>query len=477
VRELASIPNSQRNEKYVWENQKDLSNCSIRIGYMYVKPLAEVMTNHSWINKPSDVQIKKHKRGTLSSGGLMVYGHDVQLLSLIQPILNFSIEWVHVHDEKYGSFDSKINDWNGIVGMLKRNEIDTSILYLSITTDRKSVISYSVPAVEYHLGLFLKKPGPSWSWTTFLDVFNKVYWLTVCAFISCFTVCLYAFKIYSHTDECKTLTIPTKMEYLIHSLTQCLRIFVAFDVKDLNDTSSRLPHTKKILTLVMYFCGMLNFHVYTAGLISYLMVQNYDIPIDTLDDISQKPSIKLLLLEGSFDEDFLRYSTNQNYKSIWEKTKEQNGLISSYEEAEKQLLRDEEKVLFGYSPDFELGAKSYPCHVVKTRGIYFPHYGAYPFSKNSPYIEVFNKQIDKVLEQGLYRNLFEETKEDEAKCETQTTEYFRTLSYNDVNSAFLIFVLGCLLALIYLATEFLQKCYYAFNRDHRRIGMEKSSQI
>jgi hypothetical protein len=282
----------------------------------------------------------------------------------------------------------------------------------------------------------------------------------VCAFISCFTVCLYAFAIYSTTDENKKLTIATKMEYLVCSLTQSLKIFATFDIKELNGPSARIAITKRIITLVMYFCAMLNFYVYTAGLISYLMIQSYDIPINTLEDIFENPSYKLLFSEGSIQEDFLRYSTNPNYNQIWKATKEQNGLISSVEESGKQLMRDDKKVCFDSSPHFEWSNENYPCHVVKTRGIYNPHYGAYPFNKYSPYIEVFSHQIDKIVEHGLETEQQEATKQGEAECEDQTAEYFRTLSYNDVNSAFAIFLLGCFLALLYSAIEFLFKRYY-----------------
>jgi hypothetical protein len=444
---------------------------------MNVKPFFEVLANHSLMNHQFDAQILKHKKRRLYVSGLMVYGYSVQLFALIRSELNFSIDWVHVTDEKFGSLDSESNEWNGVVRMIIQNEIDTSILDLAISKERKSVISYSAPIIRYHLALFIQKPGPKWSWTTFLDVFSQVYWLTVCAFISCFTVCLYVLAIFSTTDEDEKLTVAMKIEYLVRSITQCLRIFVMLDIKKLNDTSSRVPNAKRIFTLVMYFCGMLNFYVYTAGLISYLMIQHYDIPIDTLDDLFEKPSFRLLLLEGSAQEDYLRHSTNPNYKTIWKTTKEQNGLISSYKEGEMQLMEDEEKVYFGYSPYFELVSDIYPCYIVKTRAKYSPQDGAYPFNKNSPYIEVFSHQIDKVLEHGLETERQQASKPDDTKCEKQNAEYFRTLSYNDLNSAFGAFVLGCFLAFLYSATEFLYKRYYALNNDDSQLEKDESSEI
>ena len=118
-------------------------------------------------------------------------------------------------------------------------------------------------------------------------------------------------------------------------------------------------------------------------------------------------------------------------------------------------MEDAQKVYFGVSPNFELVAENYPCHVVKTRGIYHPHYGAYAFNKHSPYIEIFSYQIDNILEYGLETERRGATKKGDPGCVKHTAEFFRTLSYNDVNSAFGIFSLGCLLA---LAIQLLNVC-------------------
>ena len=109
------------------------------------------------------------------------------LFSLLQTRLNFTIKWVHVDDNKFGAFDNKNNDWNGIVGMIKRKEIDTSILDLSITAERKSVISYTSPVVRYKNYLFLQRPKQSVSWDTFLAVFDVFYWCVMLVFILLFT--------------------------------------------------------------------------------------------------------------------------------------------------------------------------------------------------------------------------------------------------------------------------------------------------
>ena len=129
-------------------------------------------------------------------------------------------------------------------------------------------------------------------------------------------------------------------------------------------------------------------------------------------------------------------------------------------------MRYKHKALWGESPVFELMAENYPCRIVKSKNIYYPTYAAYPFNNDSPYIEVFSHQINKILEHGLDKEWQEATKQDDVKCEKQTTEFFRTLSYNDVNAAFGMFLLGSFFALLYSVTEFLYKRFYALNNEH-----------
>ena len=209
---------------------------------------------------------------------------------------------------------------------------------------------------------------------------------------------------------------------------------------------------------------MLNYYVYVAALVSYLMVQRYDLPINDLDDILLNPGFVLIVLKGSYVEQFLKYSENPNFRKIWEKSAQENGLITDNEEGINQVLLDKHKILFGMSPHIEFTSDSYPCRIVKTRRRYNPHSAAYPFNKNSKYIEIFNYQIGKILERGLETEEMDTSKKDEIQCEKQTADYFRTLSYKDVNFAFLIFLLGCLLAFGYLVIESLRKYDYQWKR-------------
>ena len=151
-------------------------------------------------------------------------GIKVQLFSFLYSKLNFSIKWVRVEDNKFGAFDSVSNDWNGIVGMIKRNEIDTSIIDISITNARSDAVAYSIPIQRYSNRLFIRKPGPSVSWTTFLNVFNFVYWYVILAFMTVFVVLLIAVSYHSKEEKFQSKIVNAR-----NAVSTTLQAFVAFD--------------------------------------------------------------------------------------------------------------------------------------------------------------------------------------------------------------------------------------------------------
>jgi hypothetical protein len=251
-----------------------------------------------------------------------------------------------------------------------------------------------------------------------------------------------------------------KISELFGSFVLCLRAFTGLDASDMSNTMANIFSSRRMITLVIFFCGMLNFYVYNAGLISYLMVQDYELPINELKDILEKPEYKLLVESGGNDENFLKNSTNPGYTQLWEKISDEKGLLGSYTEGKRELIRDNQKVFFAESPTFETMFESYSCQVMRSRIGYNSNNGAYGFNKDSEYIELFSHHIIKILESGLDTERLSAAKEG-IQCLDSTTNHFRMVSYEDVISAFAILVLGCLLAFAHSAFEFLYKVHLA----------------
>ena len=133
---LTSLANtSYTDAKYIWDNRKNLDRCLIRFGYFKDGSFLGHLRISNENKSASDAF--KYEKLSITSDDIIFYGYFIQLLSVFQAKLNFSIKFIPVEDQRFGSFDENLNEWDGIIGMIKRNEIDTSPLHLSITPERR----------------------------------------------------------------------------------------------------------------------------------------------------------------------------------------------------------------------------------------------------------------------------------------------------------------------------------------------------
>ena len=147
----------------IWERRKDLSYCTLKVGYFQHSPFVTEEDNKTNL---------EHRRRVFEFGGKIMYGREIQMFKLLHSIMNFSVLWKYVADERFGSHTEDSEDWNGIIGMVIKKEIDTSLLPLSVTPERRVAVQFAYPIRKYEYLLFLKKPKPSLHWDTYYSVFN-----------------------------------------------------------------------------------------------------------------------------------------------------------------------------------------------------------------------------------------------------------------------------------------------------------------
>ena len=457
VKWVSDIPTRDSISKHVWDHRKNLEQCVIKVGYMDYGAMLVNVTQNTTRKIGSKNRWLNTERLTLRTDGLVMRGFRVQFFKLLQSRLNFSIKWVHVKDLEFGELDNETGNWSGIIGMIQQDEIDTSILDLSWTAERDWVLSYSNTIQRYSNLLFFKKPGPTLSWSTFVNVFDVFYWCSIIATILAITISLYFISFLSRHQKPLSLLKRKETASIVYELSQCLKAFAARDVIENDDSNDRFFLSKRSVMLIMCLCGISNLYVYNAGLISYLMTEKYEIPINELGDILENPELRLLVLKGTADVSFLRDSYDPRYKLIWEKTVRENGIVSSHEEAEKRILSDNKAVYFGISPEVELSADSYPCELMRSKTSYHSRESAYVFKKNSPLTNIFSNQISRMMESGIEQTEIHTSLNKNNECNHASEQSFRTLSYKDIILGFVLLLIGCILAVFIMSVEHLLK--------------------
>ena len=145
--------------KSLWERRSYLRGTSLR--FTVPRPTYPVL----------------HRVNTTENGDIVNYsGYFLDLLKELEKGMNFTAEISFSIDKKFGSLVD--NEWNGMVGMLLRNETDICS-FLTFTPQRHNAIGYTIPTLP-RVPVSLIAPrnqAPAVNLWVFIDIFPKHVWL------------------------------------------------------------------------------------------------------------------------------------------------------------------------------------------------------------------------------------------------------------------------------------------------------------
>ena len=441
--------------EFIWKRRQNLHSCSIRVAYINTALSYEINDMHTMLNGkmlnslPShcidDSEIKTKISGKTFCSKSSFISH---FSSIVQG-LNVSVEWVHSEDNNYGKFDEKVGNWNGIVGLLATNKAETSAVTLVKSESRSRAVSFSLPIYQYKHKLYMARPTPSTTWNTFVMILSYKYWMAIVGTLSLISLVLFSLMQLLHATNNEHEIGKFTMMANDAASSVCVSC-LALGQQDINLAHNGLqnkPSTSiRTTLLVICFFGMLNYFVYNAGMISFLMCQDYELPVDTLRDFISKPEYKLLVMGGTADESYFLTSKHDMHHKILSKIRSEGGIFSDLNTAEQLIKADSKKVLFTLS-DFEDMYGSFPCEVVTPRESFGNANAAWPFNNRSAYIDLFSYHARRMVEAGFESRLHKR----EVQCADET---FRSFGYEEVFSVFVISGFGFCIAIIHGLVEF-----------------------
>ena len=273
---IATIQNTRSETnvvEFIWNRRQDLTWCPLKVAYLHDPPFVyETDTNET----------TKKSKDCLSKNGLTICGSYLQLFRIMVEQLNFNVIWVNAEDNKYGSFDEEKGRWNGVTGLLSRNEADVSLLHMSVTTSRSKVITYSIPITETEARMYIRNPTYKGSWVTYLEVFDSMVWfaLLLMSVVVSFSGCI----IFINKEE-----KPTDSKYLQNFGSSFSFFWGAFSFSQDNGVVEKITTTTgksvKLFIFIVSVFGMTIFYHYEGKLISYVISRETILPINNLEDI------------------------------------------------------------------------------------------------------------------------------------------------------------------------------------------------
>ena len=199
-------------------------------------------------------------------------------------------------------------------------------------------------------------------------------------------------------------------------------------------------------------------------------------PFSTLEEMYQRTDFRLALIPATSYEDNFKYSNDPIWKAIYaerlqpyleEYKKHPNDMVrllkddfttALYESfipvRYSDFLRNMHVAKFCATSNnsiYSTTTQFVNCEVVATQGKYFHRPFAWPFQKNSPYLDIFNFYIGELMEKGQWNAIMSKYVAPAQVCPDLSGQ---AVEFSTCFTAFLLLLVGFLLSLLCLAVEF-----------------------
>ena len=240
-------------------------------------------------------------------------GFMIEMLELLQNDVNMTAPLSLTVDGKFGG-KTKNGSYNGMVGMLMRNETDVVVATLTYTPVRHKVIDYTIPIFAKN-SLTLWAPlgkGVQLNYTAFIDIFPVNVWILIAA---SFIILAIAFYIINTSGVNKFHEYSDSESFgLLNSiaLSVILAIQLSYNVI-VNSTSAR------IIYLVGSIMAYLLFSYYECDLTARMTTASAKDDIRNFQDVIDK-EYKVLVKESSSNHEVLKNAEEGSamHKVYWD---------------------------------------------------------------------------------------------------------------------------------------------------------------
>ncbi len=210
----------------------------------------------------------------LRDGHETYVGFYPEIVEAMQQACNFSIDWVFEH---IAGVKDRNGSWNGLVGMLHKQEVDFVASSLAVTLERSEVVTY-LPALGYNV-LTLIILDPSYHGSegeinigAFVDVFSPLAWIVVLTF-SILSLCFLIFWSISNNQFRKT--------DILHLILLCLCEMTSKYVQ----TKSPMSFFKNLLYFSVTVFVIVAMSYYESMLTSFLTARQKPPRIRSFKDV------------------------------------------------------------------------------------------------------------------------------------------------------------------------------------------------
>ncbi|XP_049809424.1 glutamate receptor ionotropic, NMDA 2B [Schistocerca nitens] len=400
-----------------------------------------------------------HRNGSLYQ---CCSGFCIDLLEKFAEELAFSYELVRVEDGRWGTIEN--GKWNGLIADLVNRKTDMVMTSLMINSERENAVDFTVPFMETGIAILVAKRTGIISPTAFLEPFDTASWMLVGAVaIQAATFTIFLFEWLSPSGfDMKQQAAPAPNHRFSLFRTYWLVWAVLFQAAVHVD--SPRGFTARFMTNVWAMFAVVFLAIYTANLAAFMITREEFHEFSGIDDhrlakpFSHKPMFKFGTIPWSHTDSTLHkyFKEMHAYMKNFNRSTVAEGIESVISGELDAFIYD------GTVLDY-LVAQDEDCRLLTVGSWYAMTGYGLAFTRNSKYVQMFNKRLLDFRENGDLERLRRYWMTGTCKPGKQEHKSSDPLALEQFLSAFLLLMSGILLAAVLLLLEHL---YFKYVRKH-----------
>ena len=92
--------------------------------------------------------------------------------------MNFTYTLTKPPDGNYGAIKPD-GSWNGMVGLLAKQDIDIAVTDFTVTLERSAVMTFATPLTQIYHALFMKNPAETFNYLAYIEPMNWLSWVGI----------------------------------------------------------------------------------------------------------------------------------------------------------------------------------------------------------------------------------------------------------------------------------------------------------
>ncbi|XP_018331081.1 glutamate receptor ionotropic, kainate 2 isoform X2 [Agrilus planipennis] len=401
------------------------------------------------------------------TGNSQFEGYAVDLIHEISRILGFNYTIRLAPDGRYGSYNKKTKEWDGMIKELLDQKADLAIADLTITYDREQAVDFTMPFMNLGISILyrkpIKQPPNLFSFLSPLSLDVWIYMATAYLGVSVLLFILARFSPYEWENPHFCIHESTVLENQF-TLMNSLWFTIGSLMQQGSNLAPKAVSTRMVAGMWWFFT-LIMISSYTANLAAFLTVERMDSPIESAEDLAKQTKIKYGALRGGSTAAFFRDSNFTTYQRMWsfmESARPSVFTMSNTEGVERVVKGKGSYAFLMESTTIEYVIER-NCELTQIGGLLDSKGYGIAMPPNSPFRTAISGAILKLQEEGklhVLKTRWWKEKRGGGACNDETTKTSSTanaLGLANIGGVFVVLMGGMGVACVIAVCEFVWK--------------------